>query len=102
VDDHCPEMDTGWHGGCVATAMRVAVTLKNESFKEEREWRLISMPQMIDSLDFRQGTSTLIPFFKFALNEDRNIYLDSVLVGPSPNSELALRSVQMLLAQVRH
>jgi len=48
-----PKWDTGWHGGGVATAMRVAVTLKNESFKEEREWRLISMPQMIDHLDFR-------------------------------------------------
>jgi hypothetical protein len=88
-------------GGCVATAMRLAVMLKDRSFAEEREWRLISMPKMISKLDFRQGTSMLVPFFKFTLEEDRNAYLHSVRVGPTPHRELAVNSVRMLLRKLK-
>ena len=87
-------------GGCVAAAMRLAVMLKDRSFAEEREWRLISMPKMISELDFRQGTSMLVPFFKFALEDDTDAYLDSVRVGPTPHRELAVNSVRMLLRKL--
>lgn len=87
-------------GGCVATAMRLAIMLKDRSFAKEREWRLISMPKIISELHFRQGTSMLVPFFKFALEEHKNAYLDSVRVGPTPHRELAVNSVRMLLRKL--
>jgi len=80
--------------------MRLAVMLKDGSFAEEREWRLISIPMMIHHLDFRQGTSMLIPFYKFALEENRNAYLDSVTVGPTPHRELAANAARMLLRKL--
>ena len=85
------------HGNGIALATRVAVCLKNEAFKEEREWRLISMPMTITSLHFRPGASMLLPFFEFKLGDDRNGYLDSIRVGPTPNPELAITSIRMLL-----
>ena len=87
-------------GGCVATATRLAMMLKDESFAEEREWRLISRPKMIREMDFRRGTSTLVPFFKLPLGPDRNAYLDSVRTGPTPHPELATASVHMLLQKL--
>jgi hypothetical protein len=47
--------------GGAASAGRLAVLLKHKSFKEEQEWRLISRPMMVSQLDFRVGTSTLVP-----------------------------------------
>jgi Protein of unknown function (DUF2971) len=95
-----PEWRLTEQGGCVATAMRLAVMLKDESFAEEREWRLISIPKMISELDFRQGTSMLVPFFKFSLEAHKNAYLDSVRVGPTPHREQAANSVRMLLRKL--
>lgn len=86
-------------GGCVAAATRLAMMLKDGSFAEEHEWRLISQPKMIKELEFREGKSTLIPFFKFALG-NRNAYLDSVRVGPTPHRELAVNAVRMLLRKL--
>jgi hypothetical protein len=42
----------------------------------------------------------LVPFFKFALEEHKNAYLDSVRVGPTPHRELAVNSVRMLLRKL--
>lgn len=95
-----PEWGLTEQGGCRATAMRLAMMLKDRSFAEEREWRLISRPKMIKELDFRQGTSTLVPFFKFALDKRRDAYLHSVRVGPTPHRELAVNAVRMLLRKL--
>jgi hypothetical protein len=65
--------------------MRLAMTLKDSAFAEEREWRLISTPKMVKELDFRPGESMLVPFFRFALNEQKDAYLESVRVGPTPH-----------------
>lgn len=75
--------------------------LKHQSFKEEREWRLISIPKMVSELCFRKGKSMIIPFFNLALGPDRNTYLDSVIVGPTPHAELAIASVKMLLRKLQ-
>jgi hypothetical protein len=87
-------------GGCVATATRLAGTLKDDSFAEESEWRLISKPKMASEIDFRQGRSILVPYFKFPLGSDRNAYLDSIRIGPTPHTELAVASAEMLLLKL--
>ena len=96
----CQEWGPQGQGGCVALVMRLAMTLKDSSFAEEREWRLISRPKMVKDLEFRPGTSMLVPFFRFTLNEKREAYLESVRVGPTPHRELAARAVRMLLRKL--
>jgi hypothetical protein len=87
-------------GTCRAAATRLAMLLKSDSFEEEREWRLISRPKKIKELEFRPGASMLVPFFRFALDERRDTYLDSVKVGPTPHRELAIRATRMLLRKL--
>ncbi len=87
-------------GQCKAEVTRLAMMFKDSSFDEEREWRLISIPKMVKELDFRQGTSMLIPFSRFALDKRRDAYLDSVTVGPTPHRELASNVVRMLLRKL--
>lgn len=85
--------------GCAKSASKLAVRLKHESFEEEREWRLIGMPKP-PSLDFRQGKSMLIPYFKFDLG-DANAYLQEVVIGPNPHRDLAGRAVSLFMRKLK-
>lgn len=58
------------------------------------------MPHGAFELEFRPGVSSLVPYFPFDLKQDRDAYLHSVTVGPTPNLELAKLSVQMLLKRL--
>src|ERR1035437_2499175 len=69
--------------------------LKDPSFAEECEWRIISSPQMCSGsqFDFREGNSMLIPFYRFPLHGEagpphqRAIPLEEVVVGPTPDPD---------------
>jgi hypothetical protein len=51
--------------------------------------------------DFREGSSLLIPYYKFPLaGDDLGFRVHEVVVGPTPDGERSKRSVQSLL--VRH
>lgn len=73
---------------------------KHESFKEEREWRLVVQCKGRKSpkRHFRAAQSTLIPFIKLDVGTDRRgSYISKVNVGPSPNAHLAAIGVRKLL-----
>jgi hypothetical protein len=75
-------------GNLLAYLHRIAPILKNHSFHQEREWRLISRPLSCTSapFDFREGPSMLIPFYKFPLKDAAgNFRLHEVVVGPTPH-----------------
>ena len=77
----------------------IAPALKNISFEEESEWRLVSRTGInVQELSFRTGVSTLTPYYKFKLGE-KSSYLKGITVGPTPNLELAANAAQMLLAK---
>jgi hypothetical protein len=90
------------------TLHALALVLKHEAFKEEREWRIIS-PVLMDKapafpiieetkLAFRSGKSVLTPYRRIPLKDDKgNFPLNEVVVGPNPNPKQACRSVQSLL-----
>ena len=102
IDEFCERIrQEEGQKGCAAAASRLAVRLKDESFQEEREWRLISMPKGVFESEFRQGISMLLPYFKLPLGDDRNAYLQEVVVGPTPHPELAESSVTMLLTKLK-
>ncbi|MGA2980830.1 MAG: DUF2971 domain-containing protein [Terriglobales bacterium] len=88
----------------------LALTFKNEKFKEEKEWRIIGFPpnrinpvladppQEKIQLEFREGRSMLVPYLPVPLKNDKGEFpLDRVVVGPNPNPEQSLRSVKILL-----
>lgn len=89
-----------------ADMLKIAAVLKHPSFVEEDEWRLVS-PAITDYLaepvHFREGTSMMIPFYRFPLvdkqsRKEKNVIpVKHVFVGPTPNSTLSLNSIALYL-----
>lgn len=74
----------------------IAPMLKDSSFEEEGEWRLVSKSGIsANAFDFRPGLSNLIPYYCFSLGK-RDEYLKSVTIGPTPHKELAKGAVRLL------
>jgi hypothetical protein len=76
----------------------VAPALKDPSFAEEREWRLIRLADSFeqDDLHFRQGRSMLIPYHKHSF-EPNGVPVGELVIGPTPHPELARDAAQALL-----
>jgi hypothetical protein len=90
----------GSGGSLLAYLNRYAPILKDESFKEEKEWRVISRPLMNSSPDFsfREGQSLLIPYSKFHLSDSESLFrLNEVVIGPTPDPERSKSSVTNFL-----
>ncbi|MCB2215835.1 DUF2971 domain-containing protein [Desulfofustis glycolicus] len=83
--------------------LRLAAILKHPSFREEKEWRIVS--PVYTSYDdctilFREANAVLVPYIEFDLAPVRQTpKLEHVFVGPSPNSNISINSVRMFLAQ---
>jgi len=77
---------------------RYAPILKDESFKEEREWRIISRPVFAKRLDYREGKSLIVPYYKLPLCEDnQTLELHDVVIGPTSDAERSKSSVTSLM-----
>jgi hypothetical protein len=86
--------------GFIPNFLQLAPTLKNVSFKEEKEWRIIGGPFSPNHprISFRAGTSSVIPYYSFCLaDETEPLPLKDVLVGPNPEPSLAKSSLEYLL-----
>lgn len=84
----------------IAEFIKVGPTLKDPSFFEEQEWRMISNPIAFDDsrMGHRPGTSTLIPYFSFSLMESAvDLPITEIIVGPTRHRELALQSTRSLV-----
>ena len=82
----------------------IAPTLKHPSFKEEREWRLISKPIPYNDphLEFRGGSSMLIPYCNMELCKSGSILnIEEIVVGPNPYQDLAINSVSSFISTQR-
>jgi hypothetical protein len=74
--------------------------MKDGSFAEEKEWRLISppVPHGHGFLEFRPGPSSLLPFVRFGLTERPNaLRMPEVIVGPGPHPSLSCDATNALL-----
>ncbi len=79
----------------------VAPVLKDGSFAEEREWRLVSIAEVFDAehMLFRQGKSMLVPYYAHRFeSKQKGEIVESVVVGPTPHPGLASEGVRALLA----
>ena len=75
-----------------------APLFKDSSFKEEWEWRIISMNPI--NLTFRQGKSFLVPYLEIDLcDEGEHVKVKEVVVGPTPHMELAMKACELFLRQ---
>lgn len=83
---------------------RYAPVMKDQSFAEEKEWRIISRPLSCrrDNFDFREGRSLIVPYYKFPLCKEREpLQLDRVVIGPTRDAERSKNSVETLMISQR-
>src|SRR6266481_218331 len=77
---------------------RYAPILKDESFKEEREWRIISRPMLCERLVYRDGKTLIVPYYKLPLCEDnQKLELHEVVIGPTPDADRSKSSLTSLI-----
>ncbi|HEY4354683.1 MAG TPA: DUF2971 domain-containing protein [Acidobacteriaceae bacterium] len=84
---------------------RLAALLKDSSFSEEQEWRLV-LPVMSGStptvypIHYRTGSTSLIPYIKFPLMPGRKdpVPLKAVILGPGSDTQTGVDSMRGFLA----
>ncbi|CAG9209001.1 DUF2971 domain-containing protein [Burkholderia vietnamiensis] len=96
------------HGGNLRAYLNcLAPVMKDYSFSDEREWRIITRPLMcsLEGFDYRPGKSSVIPFFRFPLaktsEQAGEPNIREVVIGPTLNPTLSASSVGSLLASKR-
>ena len=90
-------------GSLNAYLHRYAPILKDAAFKEEREWRVISRPQMCggDRYAYRAGRSMITPYYRLALSiPEKPMKIDEIVEGPTPHIEQSRHSVFSLLLRM--
>lgn len=79
---------------------KIAPLLKDSSFAEECEWRVIAGVNF-ENLEFRSGNSMLTPFCKINLdsrkNRDFDRLIDEIIVGHTPHPELAISATEAFI-----
>lgn len=98
-EDHIPR-----GGNLCAYLHRYAPILKDPSFKEEREWRVISRPLSckFERFEFRPGNSMLIPYYRFPLSNEKVLFdVHEIVVGPTPHPIQAVHSASSFLVSQR-
>lgn len=74
-------------------------TIKDPCYAPEDEYRMVYWPLSDKNPPcFREGTSTIIPYVELDLPQENGVLsVNEIIVGPTPNPELAVRAVQELL-----
>lgn len=83
--------------------LRIAAILKHPSFREEKEWRIVS-PVLTHTgetaIRFREGHAMLVPYIEFDLGvEDGPLIMDHLYLGPTANINISMNSLRMFLEQ---
>lgn len=84
--------------------LRYGPLLKDATFAEEKEWRLVSppIPHGGDVLHFRRGRYTLIPYVQFELAEPSEpLNIVEVIVGPGPHPTLSTDATSAFLFETQ-
>lgn len=98
TDKESAEMFWKTGGHLLDYLYRYAPMLKNQAFEEEREWRIISAPVFVQCLDYREGRSLIIPYYRLPLWEDgQQTEIHEIIVGPTRDVERSIRSVSRLI-----
>jgi hypothetical protein len=87
-----------------ANLLKIAILFKDQGFREEEEWRLVSQPidnYMTSPIEFREGRSMFIPFMNFGLpsRHDSRIDIEQAFVGPTPHVNAAMSATLEFLSK---
>lgn len=86
--------------GYLEAYLRMCAPLfKQESFREEREWRMVLScgDDAVPAPLFRSAGGVTIPYIEMAVWSKNTDFIKDVVVGPNPKLELAVRSVKRLM-----
>ncbi len=90
-----------------ACYLRIAMEiprLKHEAFAEEKEWRLVVIPnpgREDEIVEFRALPNGLSPYVKVPVGvSDKRIDLASIVIGPGQDADRSLRSAKMFLTKL--
>jgi hypothetical protein len=75
---------------------KLAPLFKDNGFHEESEWRIIA-ENPASKINFRAGTSHLIPYITLPVLNFSKDAIGEVIIGPNPSSYNCVSSVSMLL-----
>jgi hypothetical protein len=75
---------------------QVAGAMKHPSFKDEQEWRVVSIDaRPPDALKFRPSKSRLVPYTELDLEaQDGYLGVSEIVVGPNPHMLLSIESTR--------
>ncbi len=79
-----------------------APIIKDFTFKDEKEWRIITRPLSCKNTNynFRAGASMLVPYYKIPLIDANGEFLpSSITIGPTPNPKQSKMSMESFLVQ---
>ncbi len=87
----------------IISLFAIAPMLKHDSFKEEKEWRIVSSNLRTEpDINFRANESSIIPYIEMALSKNENeIEIKTVFIGPASNKEYSKEAVLELLRKYR-
>jgi hypothetical protein len=80
-----------------AAIIRYGAFFKDPSFKEEREWRLVST--RVKKTCFRKGKSMIIPYTSLPISSAKDFGIDHAIIGPCPHEKLSKLSVESILSE---
>ena len=74
----------------------IAPLVKEKSFTDEREWRLVAASVSAHELHHRPRRSMLIPYYNISIGDDKFDSIREIVVGPTPHPDLSAASVRSL------
>lgn len=78
---------------------RIAPLIKDKSFEEEKEWRLVAQNVSPQDLEYRPGESMIIPYYTIPIGDESKFdSIGQITVGPTPHPQLSLTSAMSLIA----
>jgi hypothetical protein len=76
--------------------LRISALVKNRSFKEEKEWRLVSPIHtnfVTAPIKYREGSTMLIPYLEIPLQWGADtVDIEHLYIGPTPTPNLSMTS----------
>jgi hypothetical protein len=72
-------------------------SVKEPSFSEEREWRLLVVEERAERILFRVNATAVVPYVEVALPEPSPV--SEVVIGPAVDQQMRRRGVEQLLAR---
>jgi hypothetical protein len=89
----------GWMGRFIGVMVSVLAAMKNPSFEEEQEWRIVIGLDSKQTMFFRSGRFGIVPYYKLPLTTDehKKLILSDVMIGPTGDREAAEFAVDELI-----